>query len=416
MSLKMSRRKFITSSVMSSAAVGLGMMKLPGKNQMVPANRIINVGVIGTGDRGAWLVYIIKNIPTLRVTACCDVLPAHLQDGLKEAAPGAKGYSDYRLMLEDKNLDAIVIASPLNLHYQMALDALAAGKHVFCEKTMTYSIEQALDLVKKVKQSAKVFQVGYQTRNNPLIQEIREMIQSGYCGRITHIRCNYHRNGDWRQPVPQPDLERLINWRMYWEYSGGLMAELCSHHIDVANWMLDSHPLKVTGFGGIDYWKDGRETFDNVNTIFEYPGGVKAIFTSITTNAHYGVTLQYMGTLGTIEIRNEEGQKSVFFAEPRLVAKEEETKTKTGSYEAVTGATFQTWKEGKPVDIKVDNQPEGDEQTSALAMLHFADCIQNNKIPVSNVESGRQATVSVHMANSAMRSGSIEIWKPEYSV
>jgi predicted dehydrogenase len=193
------------------------------------------------------------------------------------------------------------------------------------------------------------------------------------------------------------------------------MAELCSHHIDITNWMLDSHPLKVTGIGGIDYWKDGRETFDNVSTIFEYPGGIKGVFTSITTNAHYGISLQFMGTLGTIELRSEEGQTAVFFAEPKLVAKEEETKAKTGSYDAVTGATFQAWKEGKPVPIKVDNQPTGDEQTSALAMQHFADCIRNNKRPVSNVESGRQAAVAVHMANKAMRTGSIEIWETGYS-
>jgi predicted dehydrogenase len=415
MSLKITRRKFLESSTLASAAMGLGVVSLRGQNTSVSANGIINVGVIGTGDRGAWLVYSMKNVPGLRVTACCDILPDHLGDGLKEAAPGARGYTDYRNLLADKSLDAVVIASPLYLHYQMAIDTLAAGKHVFCEKTMTHTIEQAVDLVKQVNQSGKIFQVGYQTRNNPLISEIREMIQSGYCGQITHIRCTYHRNGNWRRPVPEPELERVINWRMYWEYSGGLMAELCSHHIDIANWILDSHPLRVTGFGGIDYWKDGRETYDNVNTVFEYPGGVKAVFTSITTNAHYGVSLQYMGTLGTIEIRNEEGQQAVFFAEPKLVANEEAAKTKTGSYEAVTGATFQAWKEGKPVDIKVEHQPEGDEQTSALALLHFAECIRNRKIPISSVESGRRATVAVHMANRAMRNGSIETWKDEYS-
>jgi predicted dehydrogenase len=159
MSLKITRRKFLESSALASAAMGLGVISLRGQNKAVPANSIINVGVIGTGDRGAWLVYLMKNVPGLRVTACCDVLPSHLEDGLKDAAPGAKGYSDYRKMLEDKNLDAVVIASPLYLHYQMAIDTLAAGQHVFCEKTMTYSIEQAVELVKKVNQSGKIFQV-----------------------------------------------------------------------------------------------------------------------------------------------------------------------------------------------------------------------------------------------------------------
>ncbi|MDZ7765952.1 MAG: Gfo/Idh/MocA family oxidoreductase [Melioribacteraceae bacterium] len=94
------------------------------------------------------------------------------------------------------------------------------------------------------------------------------MVQDGECGEITHIRCNYNRNTDWRTKVDDPKMERLLNWRMYREYSGGLMAELCSHHINITNWLLDAVPHKITGMGGIDYYKDGRETYDNVNTIF----------------------------------------------------------------------------------------------------------------------------------------------------
>ena len=409
----MNRRKFIKLSGLSTAGLTLGMPVVSRSIHNKSSNNLINIGIIGTGDRGDWIVYLAKSVPDIRITACCDILPSHLENGLKEATKGAHGYSDYRKLLDNKDLDAVIIATPLHLHYRMAVDTLDAGKHVFCEKTMTYNIEQAIDLEQKVIGTDLIFQVGYQTRNNPLIQSIKQMIQNEYCGRLTHVRCNYHRNGNWRRPVPDPDLENLINWRMYWKYSGGLMAELCSHHIDLTNWMLDSHPLKVTGFGGVDYWKDGRETFDNVNTVYEYPNGVKAMFTSITTNAHYDISLQFMGTLGTIEINNEEGQQAKFYAETKLLERQIEAEESEGIY-GVTAATYQAWKKGEGTPIKVENQPKGDEETTGLALRHFAECIQNEQIPVSNVRSGRQSSIAVHMANKAMRESTIEYWHKSY--
>ncbi|MBN2367237.1 MAG: Gfo/Idh/MocA family oxidoreductase [Calditrichaeota bacterium] len=413
MSEKISRRKFISLGTAAAAGITLTMPAFSSGFQKKSTGDTLNLGIIGIGDRGEWMVYILKNIPGIHVTACCDILPGHLEAGLKQAESGAKGYKDYRKMLENKDLDGIIIATPLHLHFQMAKDALDADKHVFCEKTMTYNIEQALLLEKAVKSSGKIFQVGYQTRSNPLFAEIHEMINNGYLGALTHVRCNYHRNGDWRRPVPDPSLERLINWRMYREYSGGLMAELCSHHIDITNWMMDSHPLRVVGIGGIDYWKDDRETFDNVNTVYEYPNGVKAIFTSITTNAHYGVSLQYMGTKGTIEISAEEGQKARFYPEQKFIESEANPDSAAGVY-AVTAATYQVWKKGKGTEIKVDNQPEGDEETTGLAFKHFADCIRNNKTPVSNAKTGRRAAIAVHMGINAMRNGTIEHWQQGY--
>ena len=410
---RFTRRQFIKMSAAATAGLSLTYSGISRSQRSSAPSDIINLGVIGTGDRGEWLVYIAQNQPGLRVIACCDILPDHLQAGLKAAAPNAKGYDDYRKLLENKDLDAIIIATPLFLHFTMAKDTIDAGKHLFLEKTMTYSIPQALELERIVMASDRTFQVGYQSRNHPLYQEIREMIANGYCGEIKHVRCNYHRNGNWRRQVPDPKLERLINWRMYWEYSVGLMGELCSHHIDVTNWMLDSHPIQVTGMGGIDYWKDGRETFDNVHAIYEYPKGVKAIFSSITTNAHYGISLQYMGTLGTIEISNEEGQEARFYPEQKLLAQEKQEKSEEGVY-AVTAATYQVWKKGEGTVIEVENQSTGDEQTSGIALRDFADCIRNKKKPLSNVQTGRQSTIAVHMGNMAMRQGTIEHWKPEY--
>jgi len=201
---------------------------------------------------------------------------------------------------------------------------------------------------------------------------------------------------------------------MYWEYSGGLMAELCSHHLNVANWILGAPPLKIAGFGGIDYWKDGRETFDNVCALCEYPNGVKAMFSSITTNAHEGVCLQFMGTKGTIEITKEEGQIAVFFAEPKAV-QVELSRESVPSIDAITSATKKAWARGEAVPIVVEHQPKDDRDTSGAALQEFAGCIREGRTPRSNVFTGRDAAIAVHLANRAMRNGTVEHWKPEYA-
>jgi len=109
-------------------------------------------------------------------------------------------------------------------------------------------------------------------------------------------------NGDWRRPVPSPDLERKINWRMYHEYSRGLMTELASHHIQVANWVLKDKPDYVMGSGSINHWKDGREVYDNVNLVYHYPSGTHLLYDSLISNKKYGMQIEAQGPLGTIEM------------------------------------------------------------------------------------------------------------------
>ena len=140
-------------------------------------------------------------------------------------------------MLDDPEVDAVVIATPLSMHYDMAKAALDAGKHIYQEKTMTYQIREALHLVKLVDEHKdQIFQVGHQYRYLPLYFKVAEMIRGGSIGDVTNVYVQWNRNADWRRPVPDPQYERLINWRMYREYSSGLTAELHSHQIDFINW------------------------------------------------------------------------------------------------------------------------------------------------------------------------------------
>jgi predicted dehydrogenase len=129
-----------------------------------------------------------------------------------------------------------------------------------------------------------------------------EFIRAGQLGNITQMRAYWHRNNDWRRTVPSPELEKKINWRLYKEFSCGLMTELASHQIQVANWALGEFPDKIMGAGSINYWKDGREVHDNVNLVYSYPGGTQLIYDSCTSNKHYGLEEQIMGPKGTMEL------------------------------------------------------------------------------------------------------------------
>ncbi|WP_078668687.1 Gfo/Idh/MocA family protein [Chitinophaga eiseniae] len=394
-----SRRKFLyTSAVALSGAMFTSTLPVLGQTAAAP----LKIGIIGTGNRGSGIAKLLQKIAGIELTACCDVIPAHLQRGMSLAAKGAKAYTDYRQLLNDKKVEAVIIATPLSMHYPMAKDALDAGKHVYLEKTMTYDIPQAIQLAAQVRKSGLVLQVGHQYRYYELYHRVKEVIGQNWLGKITHFECQYHRNSDWRNPVPDPSLERLVNWRMYREYSGGLIAELCGHQIDMVNYLQDAHPLRVVGMGGIDYWKDGRETWDNVRTIFEYPGGVKASVSSILSNAYKGYAIRVLGDRGTIEIQRD---KAFVYSEGG--------KKELAVVDGVTGATKtdQTG-EGVPLTFGIAGQRVPEPTTSAL--LAFAESIRKNIPPASSAETGKIAAIAVHMANKAIETGTSQSWQPEY--
>ena len=397
-----SRRRFLSAGALAFSGIATG--HLPDFNSNKTGNEELRIGLIGSGSRGTGLASLIKEMKQLRLTACCDIIPEHLQNGLNFAAKGAKGYTDYRNLLEDKNIDAVIIATPLFLHYPMAVAALQAGKHVYLEKSLSYDIPQAIDLVKKVRESKRVFQIGYQYRYYSLYHKVKEVIDRNWLGRITHFECQYNRNSNWRNPVSDPKMERAINWRMYREYCGGPLSELCAHQIDMVNYLLDAHPLKVTGMGGINYWKDGRDTYDNIRTIYEYPNGIKSACTSVLSNAYNGYSIRILGDKVTVEIQRE---KAFIYAES--------TENKRGTVDGVTGATIEATTQGKPVEIIFKKPSEQDIEPTTFALQNFVQCINDNKKPASNVETARDTSIAIHMGNAAADTQTLQIWKPEYS-
>ncbi len=392
----MKRRAFITKSSLATAALATSTTALGYSAKIKGANDSLNIGIIGTGDRGSGLIPFINQIENFTIAACCDILPFRLQNGLSRTKDKAIGYTDYRKLLENKDLDAILIATPFNTHSKIAMDAIDAGKHIYCEKTMAKGFAGIQNLVDAKNASNKIFQTGHQYHSSRLYTHVVELIQNGKIGKITAFECQWNRNGNWRRPVQNLKLERLINWRMYREYSGGLVAELCSHQIDFVNWVLDATPIKVTGLGGVDYWKDGRETYDNIHLLYEYPEGVKAKFTCLTSNAMDDYKIKVLGDKGSIIL----GYNKAWFYPEGKENKE------LGNVDGVAGATVK-WDDGKGIPIEVNH-----EEPSKQALIDFKDSIITNKQPASDIVSGAKAATCVQMGLDAMHNDKIVYWPP----
>lgn len=433
---EVTRREFGKS--MAGLAVALGMAHLEVPDLLADTNGgggVVPWAMIGTGSRGMELLRHLSKTRVGRCVALCDVYPTNLKKAVETIGGDPATLEDYRRLLERKDVDAVLIATPLHLHAPMVLDALSAGKHVFVEKTMVFKEEE----VKQVKDAAAAhpklaLQVGLQRRYSVLYRMAMEMCRKGALGKITHVRAHWHRNGDWRRKVNDPKLERQINWRMYKEYSGGLMAELGSHQIDIANWAIGAEPRSVIGFGGIDYWKDGRETFDNVQCLFEYPGGQKVIYTSITTNAHYGLCEQIMGDQGTLELVLDDATgKGTFWREKNAKVSQAAGKEQWWAGATVTADARQ---KGAPV-IPEEPAPsrsfiqkevgfakrwlatkgwydfQEPRDPVFVELEHFLLCVRDGLKPIADVHVGAADALAVIYSNRAMEEDRRVYW-PEH--
>jgi predicted dehydrogenase len=299
----------LTSSVVALAASPwLGVFGKENPTRKGASDQV-RLAIIGTGSRAGELIRNMlpfldeKNVT---IVALCDNFQLHLEQTLallkeKEITPA--GYSDYRMMIEKEQLDGVIIATPLHEHAPITVDCLQHGLHVFCEKAMARTLAETKLMYDTHLSSNRILQIGHQRLFNPVYLEGMQRIHNGELGVIGQIRAYWHRNNNWRRPLPGNDknLERQINWRLYNEYSAGLLTELLSHQIQVANWALQKTPVSVMGTGSIRYWKDGREVPDNIALIYSYDDGTQFIYDSMISNKKYGLEEQIMGHLGTIE-------------------------------------------------------------------------------------------------------------------
>lgn len=312
------RRTFLKAISGTPAAAMLGAVPAA----QTPSGGPVRIGFIGIGGQGRALLGRV-NPASGAVLALADINP----DSLKKAdavlsdrhQPAARHYSDYKQMLENENLEAVIVAVPLWAHADVAVDCLNAGKHVLCEKMMAWDMAGCERMKTAADRNRRVLEIGYQRNYNPLYQAAYDgIVKRGLLGDVYHARLAWHRNGNWRRtgapPSPDfdasrwgyPTFEHLLNWRLYWKYSRGLFAELASHQLNAANWFLGAEPARVQAAGGVYRFKDGgREAHDHVYAIFEYPGGVTATFSSVESNAFDQAIETFYGTKATLVMYNE---------------------------------------------------------------------------------------------------------------
>lgn len=369
--------------------------------QIAPAkdSTPFRMGIIGPGSRGQELVRSFLRVPGVSVVAAADVYPARFAQLNRICGKEVAEHQDYRALLERKDLDAVIVSTPLGLHSEHVIAGLTSGHHIYGEKVMAYTADQANGIVAAASEHKRIYQVGHQYRYSPWIRAAVLRVQQGEIGDVTHIMGYWNRNNDWRRPVPEPSLERLINWRLYNEWSLGLNAELGSHHMDIANWVFGEYPVAALGSGSICRYHDGRETDDNVQTILSYSGGRRFIFTSITDNAKMGDQLWLYGTKGSLNLTLED---ATFFYEPKTITRA--VVAPSGKDEGVvTSASYNPANEmpyrgpGKPVDVSTAEDP------TTAATRAFIYCVRTGTQPIADARVGLGSALAVISANESRR-------------
>jgi predicted dehydrogenase len=386
----MKRREFIGSTLATASLAAVPGMLTAGADPF--GGQVLRTGHIGVGSQGRHHLNNMAGLPGFEIRTLCDVLPFQLEAAVKQVGPKAGTVTDYRRILDDPDIDAVVIATPFNFHARPMIDALDAGKHVYCEKTLVKGFDQIEQTAAALAKSDRIVQAGYQHRYSKHLRQVAALIRSGHIGQVSKVECQWNRFTDWRRPVPSPEYERAVNWRMYREYSGGLAAELSSHQMDILEWVLDTRPQQVIGTGGIDYWKDGRETRDNISLLVRYENGVTASFTCLTTNKSGGFRMTFLGTEGTIVTSLDEAWVSV---------KDPDAGTMEG-VDAMSGATMALGN-GKGYHMK----PEAFSATRD-AMAAFRESILGNTPPAASAEKALVTARTVQMSLDAMDNGTVE--------
>ena len=269
----------------------------------------VRLGFIGVGSRGRTLLLNILDFQdrmNVEIVAVCDTWPEHMEQARSLTNGKAQAFLDYREMFDKVPMDALIIATPLHEHAQMTIDALHMGIHVFVEKAMARTLDDTRAMYDAYTESGKVMLVGHQRLFSPVYLKAMEMINNGDLGPITMLRGWWTRNTEWVfydvAGGRGSELDRRRNWRLYWDYSAGMITELGSHHFQIANWILDAEPMSVMGSGSLNYYTDGREVHDNFSLIFNYPGGIHFSYDVLQSNKHNGMGFQVLAKNGTMQL------------------------------------------------------------------------------------------------------------------
>jgi predicted dehydrogenase len=418
MSVDIARRDFLKTSAAAAA------LTAPSVNTARGANDLINIGWIGVGTRGnAGIGWLKQASPDdVKLTAVCDTFEGYLARAKDRVATvwgnTPATYKDYHDLLADKSIDAVFIMTPEHLHHDMTIAALKAGKHVYIEKPLAHTIEEGWDIVREWEKSGKVVQVGTQNRSSSLYKKAKELVEQGMIGDCHFVRAFWYRNSTddnpaWRYTIP-PDVNeqntdwkrflgnapkrpfdprRYYQWRLYWDYSGGISTDLLVHQTDIVNFMLSKTvPASCVASGGIYRWteaNDDRDTPDTFSAIYEYPGKLQINYSSYFGNDHYGYGEQLCGNEGTIEVIS---RKDLYFYPETLGGKAPERISSRAKIHINGPETFK-------------------EQDGAINHFrNFINAIKGTEKVIAPPTVGQQAAISGHMATLAFKNSKKVIW------
>ncbi|MCZ6792178.1 MAG: Gfo/Idh/MocA family oxidoreductase [Planctomycetota bacterium] len=272
----LTRREFLVHSA-SIAGASLGLQRT--RSLAAGADTDVRLGYVGLGGRGRQLLGAALSVERARVVALCDVNPKALKGALELARDHKpRGFTDYRALLEWPELDAVVIATPVFLHHPQTLEALAAGKHVFCEKPMALHPSECHELLTACRDAearGQIYQAGFQRRYNPRYRRSIEFLHQGDAGDVLFVRAQWHAVSAARKNKP---------WLFRREKSGDIVLEQACHQFDVFNWVFRSTPLHAAAMGGSHRGRHfpGMNTLDHYGALLEYPGGGKVHLSHLT--------------------------------------------------------------------------------------------------------------------------------------
>jgi predicted dehydrogenase len=303
------RRDFLKSGSFTTLMTMLGGVELFAPSTPVLAEenkqavRSIKVAVIGLGAWGREILTTLGRSEHAEVAAICDTYGAYLRRSGK-LAPKAKLVEDYKGILDDKEIKAVIVATPTHKHKEIVLAALKAGKHVYCEAPLAGSIEDAREIALAAKAAKKqIFQAGLQMRADPQRLFLLPFIRTGALGKTVMARAQWHKKTSWRTASSDPEQEKALNWRLNKATSTGLIGEIGMHQIDQAGWFLNTHPVSVIGFGSLRDWTDGRDIPDTVQVVFEFPGGVRFFYDCTLANSFDADYEVYYGSDAAVMLR-----------------------------------------------------------------------------------------------------------------
>jgi predicted dehydrogenase len=386
----------------------------------------VNLGFIGSGIRGKQLIDEFLEVKGVRGIAVADLYDGCLERAKEQLGDGIAASKDYRAILDNKDVHAVVIATPDHWHERIVLDALSAGKHVYIEKPMTWSIPEGLRIMDAAAKSKLVLQVGSQGKTSVLAAKAKEIVASDALGKVNMIRMASHRNnaeGAWVYPIPPDASEQTIDWprflgrtpkksfdpkiffrwRCWWEYSGGVATDLFVHLFTTLHEIMNvKAPVSAVSQGGIYLWKDGRTVPDVMNSIVEYPEGfLLDLYVNLGNSAQPRGIMIY-GSEGTLDV---EGEKLTLIPEPQFSEAQEYGSLnfpKRLRDEYLAKFSRQDYPQPQPKVIPVEAGPSHN--------WYFIDSIVNGKPSRENAMEGHYAAAAAHLCNHAYRNGRKAVW------